>query len=344
MEILHVIYFLTLLSLGSCILDPCYFYQDDTTFDLTHPFYEGIPAYPGLDPQAFDLNLAYEYGDPHFFLSYNYSVSGLAGTSMTSPAVFFPFNRQISEIPFSQLVRLIGRVIDISDQVKLNPNYEATVDDIVCNENEYGCFAPGTVVIFYTGWASRWPNQERVFGLEGLLGLDLLPIDYNYPGISEEAARYIASQPNVYGVMIDSPGVDSGAVPIIGFDIYKSSRILARENKYIVQNVNLECTLPNINLKIYILPLYVLGGTSAPCRIFAHVCQDQCPVPALPPAPPPPPPPPHKSFDNSGYVDPDDYFRVRPRVSSPTRIEHPNLPPLNLHRTFRRESDSAPIV
>lgn len=73
----------------------------------------------------------------------------------------------------------------MSDQVKLNPNYEVTVDDIVCNENEFGCYGPGTVVIFYTGWASRWPNQERVFGLEGLLGLDLLPIDYNYPGLSE---------------------------------------------------------------------------------------------------------------------------------------------------------------
>ncbi|XP_046670665.1 uncharacterized protein LOC124360803 isoform X2 [Homalodisca vitripennis] len=59
---------------------------------------------------------------------------------------------------------------------------------------------------------------------------------------------------------------------------------------------------------------------------------------------PPPPKPPHRSFDNSGYIDPDDYLRVRPRVSSPTRIEHPNLPPLNLHRSFRRESDTAPIV
>uniref|UniRef100_A0A1B6LXA3 Uncharacterized protein n=1 Tax=Graphocephala atropunctata TaxID=36148 RepID=A0A1B6LXA3_9HEMI len=340
----YALSFLALISLSQCHLDPCFYNCEERSYDLTHPVYEGIPAYPGLYYLAYDMTLAFEFPEPSFLLAFNYTISGLGGTSLTAPAAFFPNSREVHEIPFTQLTRVEGRVIDISDQVKLNPNYEATVDDIVCNENEYGCFAPGTVVIFYTGWASRWPNQERVFGLEGLLGLDLLPIDYNYPGISEEAARYIASQPNVYGVMIDSPGVDSGAVPIIGFDIYKSSRILARENKYIVQNVNLECTLPNINLKIYILPLYVLGGTSAPCRIFAHVCQDQCPVPALPPAPPPPPPPPHKSFDNSGYVDPDDYFRVRPRVSSPTRIEHPNLPPLNLHRTFRRESDSAPIV
>lgn len=57
------------------------------------------------------------------------------------------------------------------------------------------------------------------------------------------------------------------------------------------------------------------------------------------------PPTPAKSFDNSGFVDPDDYLRLRPRVSPPTRIEHPNLPPLNLHRTLRREgSDTAPMV
>ena len=94
------------------------------------------------------------------------------------------------------------------------------------------------------------------------------------------------------------------------------------------------------------------------------------------------------SFDNSGFVDSDDPTPVvesyqlsdmmetssntatigstnsvrpcgspRPRVSSPTRIEHPNLPPLNLHPSHRslrratlsrRESDasnvSAPVV
>ncbi|PSN43270.1 hypothetical protein C0J52_11462 [Blattella germanica] len=103
-----------------------------------------------------------------------------------------------------------------------------------------------------------------------------------------------------------------------------------------------------------------------------------------PPPPMPPPthqgmPPPHLpvSFDNSGFVDSDDPTPVvesyqlsdliestpsvgsnslgrrttpRPRVSSPTRIEHPNLPPLNLHPSHRslrratlsrRESDAA---
>ncbi|KAK9498574.1 hypothetical protein O3M35_003175 [Rhynocoris fuscipes] len=45
------------------------------------------------------------------------------------------------------------------------------------------------------------------------------------------------------------------------------------------------------------------------------------------------------TFDNTGFTD--DY---RPRVSSPTRIEHPNLPPLNLHRTLRRTPPTAPSV
>ncbi|XP_014282012.1 uncharacterized protein [Halyomorpha halys] len=37
-------------------------------------------------------------------------------------------------------------------------------------------------------------------------------------------------------------------------------------------------------------------------------------------------------FENSGFED------LRPRVSSPTRIEHPNLPPLNLHPTLKRHN------
>lgn len=55
--------------------------------------------------------------------------------------------------------------------------------------------------------------------------------------------------------------------------------------------------------------------------------------------------PPLKSFENSAFIDPDEYLKMRPRVSPPTRIEHPNLPPLNLHRTLRRSNtDSPPMV
>ncbi|VVC45058.1 Hypothetical protein CINCED_3A023901 [Cinara cedri] len=34
-----------------------------------------------------------------------------------------------------------------------------------------------------------------------------------------------------------------------------------------------------------------------------------------------------------------EYQTIRPHVSSPTRIEHPNMPPLNLYRSIRRISD-----
>ena len=66
------------------------------------------------------------------------------------------------------------------------------------------------------------------------------------------------------------------------------------------------------------------------------------------------------SFDNSGFVDSDDQLltamvgdaplgfyhtvagsrrgMMRPKVSSPTRIANPNLPPLNLHPTASRRS------
>lgn len=82
------------------------------------------------------------------------------------------------------------------------------------------------------------------------------------------------------------------------------------------------------------------------------------PLPTKPTLPPPDPP---VTFDNTGFVDSDSQtplmesyqlselvdsdstssggtLRPRARVSSPTRIEHPNLPPLNAlpHRTLRR--------
>ncbi|XP_022193470.2 uncharacterized protein LOC111051298 [Nilaparvata lugens] len=35
---------------------------------------------------------------------------------------------------------------------------------------------------------------------------------------------------------------------------------------------------------------------------------------------------------------------TKSRVSCPTRIDNPNLPPLNLHRTLRSNKDTAPLV
>ncbi|KAK6631729.1 hypothetical protein RUM43_013793 [Polyplax serrata] len=99
---------------------------------------------------------------------------------------------------------------------------------------------------------------------------------------------------------------------------------------------------------------YTAPGTHAPevTPTFSNMCK-----PSLPPPDPP------ISFDNTGFVDSDSQTPLmesyqlnelidsdvtsnsstlrktqRPRVSTPTRIENPNLPPLNLHphRSLRR--------
>ncbi|KAL1138956.1 hypothetical protein AAG570_009018 [Ranatra chinensis] len=54
-------------------------------------------------------------------------------------------------------------------------------------------------------------------------------------------------------------------------------------------------------------------------------------------------------FENSAFIEPEECC-LRPRhqqllVSSPTRIENPNLPPLNLHRSLRRPpADHTPAL
>ncbi|XP_065224704.1 uncharacterized protein LOC135848672 [Planococcus citri] len=56
----------------------------------------------------------------------------------------------------------------------------------------------------------------------------------------------------------------------------------------------------------------------------------------------PPPLPPRvshvRSFENCAFADMDDYPTKygRPRVSSPMRIENPNMPPLNFYPSFKR--------
>ncbi|CAH0388489.1 unnamed protein product [Bemisia tabaci] len=71
-------------------------------------------------------------------------------------------------------------------------------------------------------------------------------------------------------------------------------------------------------------------ATLGPHGTMKHVTEP-LPFPILKPA--------TKSFENCGFIEAEDYIsKVRPRVSSPTRIENPNLPPLNINGSLRRPS------
>jgi kynurenine formamidase len=67
-------------------------------------------------------------------------------------------------------------------QVKSNPDYEVTVQDVAAWEDTHGLIPAGAVVMAYTGWDERW-NSHQEFRNQRSGELT------HYPGFSLEAAN-----------------------------------------------------------------------------------------------------------------------------------------------------------
>lgn len=88
---------------------------------------------------------------------------------------------------------------------------------------------------------------------------------YRFPGLSKDAAQWIADSGKVYGVGVDGPSIDPGSC--LSFDAHC---ILSKAGLYNLENVALNgTTLPPRGFKLVVQPIKIVGGTGGPVRILA---------------------------------------------------------------------------
>lgn len=101
-------------------------------------------------------------------------------------------------------------VLDVSSEVRENPDYQVGVADIAKWEQANGIIPAGAVVMARTGWDLRWftPESYRNADRHGVP---------HFPGYSESAAKFLVETRNVRGLGIDTPSVDPGSArkPVI---------------------------------------------------------------------------------------------------------------------------------
>jgi len=141
--------------------------------DLTHAFSPNIAVWPGFGNATFKpatAGKAYEgyceVGEPfdykkHGFIATSYElVTDQYGTQLDPPAHFYEYGATISDLPATYSIRPLV-VIDISEKVKKDEGYHATIDDIKAWEAIYGKIPEGSVVAIRSDWHKKWKETER---------------------------------------------------------------------------------------------------------------------------------------------------------------------------------------
>ncbi|XP_030757664.1 uncharacterized protein LOC115883440 [Sitophilus oryzae] len=217
--------------------------------DLTWEFNNETIYWPGQRP----FEYTHEVGSTE--RGYWYSVKEFCaaehgGTHFDAPYHFNKNGWKVSEVPEY-------RLFSHGAAIELNKT-ELAVEDLENWEREHIKFKKGTILIINTRMGQYWnTNRTKYLGLDSENNM-------NFPGLSPEAATWIANSGKFYGVGIDTISIDPGRSTK-----FEAHRILAAHQIYILENVALTGdSVAPYGFQVIVAPMKLGGGSGAPVRIF----------------------------------------------------------------------------
>lgn len=185
-----------------------------------------------------------------------------SGTHMDAPLHFLRDKWSIDEIPITHFINRPLAVIDISNKVSKNRDYELLEEDLLAWEMENGEIPEGAVILIRTGYSRFYHNRGQYIGTTTNLIQNL-----HYPGVGPDAALWIVKNRLVVGVGIDTLSIDPGAG--LGF---LAHRTLLERNMFLIENINSNIEkLPAIGAFISVFPLPLQGASGSPCRVIVDL-------------------------------------------------------------------------
>ncbi len=230
--------------------------------DLTHDFSSETIYWPTAKPFTLEVVSAQRTPAGYYYAANNFAAAEHGGTHLDAPVHFSEGKHTTDQIPIDQLVGP-ATVIDVSASVAESPDYRVNVAAIEGWERTHGQVAKGAIVLFRTGWDSRWPDRVRYLGTDKT-GPDAVPL-LHFPGIDSAAARWLVER-GVDAVGIDSPSIDYGQSTT-----FDSHQILFAANIPAFENVAHLDQLPATSSIVIALPMKIKGGSGGPLRIVAVV-------------------------------------------------------------------------
>ena len=221
--------------------------------DMTYTINGKLPAWPG-DDRTFETQIVATAEKDGYFARSFWTLEHY-GTHLDAPAHFPPGKLTLDQIPVSHFFGP-AVVIDVRENVAKEADYRLTSAKVESWESTHGRVPVGAVVLLRTGWASRWPDQERYRNMDarGMM---------HFPGFSVEATKLLIARGAV-ALGIDTLSVDYGRSK--NFEVH---RVDLRAGLYNLENLANLDQLPEAGAFLIVAPIKIEGGSGGPVRVFA---------------------------------------------------------------------------
>lgn len=236
--------------------------------DLTNKLSADTPTLRLPDPFVnlidFSLEEVSAYNEPGpFWKHHNIHTGEHIGTHIDAPVHWISGKggHDVSTIPPA---RLVGPavVLDFTAQVAANNDYLVTIDDIKAWEAEHGELPENAWVLLRTGW-DKFANDREAF-------LNVDETGSHTPGITAEAAKWLAEETKISGLGVETVGIDAGRGAELDPPFAAHYHLLGND-KYGITSLQNLSQLPATGAVLVVAPLPIVGGTGSPTRVFALV-------------------------------------------------------------------------
>jgi kynurenine formamidase len=241
---------------------------DIRIIDLTNRLSAQTPTLrlpePFVNLIDFSLEEVSAYNEPGpFWKHHNIHTGEHIGTHVDAPVHWISGRegKDVSDIPVS---RLIGPavVIDMCDQVAEDPDFLLDIPDIQAWERKHDRLPDNGWLLLRTGWDRFADDQEA--------SLNADENGSHTPGITAQAAEWLATQRPISGLGVETVGIDAGRAG--EFDpAFPAHYHLLGHDKYGLTSLQNLALLPSTGALIVVAPLPIVGGTGSPARVFALV-------------------------------------------------------------------------
>lgn len=228
--------------------------------DLSYPFDSTTIYWPTAQPFRLEVVSAQRTAAGFYYAANNIAAAEHGGTHLDAPVHFSEGKHSTDQIPLDQLIGA-SVVVDVTSQVAAGgADYQITSQLLEAAGLDS---LPGKIVLFRTGWGTRWPDRARYLGTTAT-GSAAVP-ELHFPGIHPNAARWLRDR-GVKAVGIDTPSIDFGQS-----QTFESHQLLFAANIPAFENVAHLDRLPTTGAYVVALPMKIGGGSGGPLRIVAWI-------------------------------------------------------------------------
>ncbi|REL29157.1 cyclase family protein [Rhodohalobacter sp. SW132] len=237
-----------------------------TWVDLTHDYSEETLFWPTSSTFHLDTVFVGETDAGFYYEAYEFCTAEHGGTHLDAPIHFAENRKTVDELELDQLTGYAS-VIDVTNEVEGDRDYQVQVSDIERWEEEHGELAEETILLFNTGMSRFWPDAEQYLGTSNRGEAALAEL--SFPGIHPDTARWLVENRTIKAVGLDTPSLDFGQS-----ELFETHQVLFEENIPGFENVANLNLLPATGAYVVALPMKIRDGSGAPLRIAAHVMQE----------------------------------------------------------------------